>query len=251
MGIRISHIWFASKEELSLELYKKEKADLYCFHGVSPDFSYLEKSGGVQLSIIKDISLPEEDLFQTLGKHLRQYIKRSEKEKKAVIEIFDSTYLAKHPEIIVSCKTLYEKMFYDKGMKVKFNIKLMNKYILKDSMVIGFLKVDEEPVGFSAVIYKEKMARLWLAAYDFRNERIDSQVLSRAHQRLDWNLLLWCKNNGVKLFDFGGVNSFDTPDGIAKFKMSFEKKNKTEYYNFVIPNSVLGRLVVKLKRVIN
>ena len=87
---------------------------------------------------------------------------------------------------------------------------------------------------------------MWLSAFDFRNNDADSQVLSRGHQQLDYELLLYLKNIGIKTFDFGGVNSFDKPNGIAKFKMKFESENKVTYNNYLIPTNLLGKIALKV-----
>ena len=85
---------------------------------------------------------------------------------------------------------------------------------------------------------------IWISAFDFRNDVNDSQVLSRAHQRLDWELLLWCKDRGITRFDFGGINSFEEPNGIAQFKLKFESKNKVIYNNYLVPMNLIGRIAL-------
>ena len=250
-GIKLSHVWFAKREQLEKRQFFQQKADLYYLHGIPSDNSDLFSFRNLmhQRSIIKELDLPEGELFLSLGKHLRQYIKKSRKENSVQIEIFDWEYLINHPEIINNCQSLYEKMFQDKDLNIRFNKSLLYAYIQAGSVAIGYASIDKQPVGFSAIIYNNDNARLWLTAFDFRNTSMDSQILSRGHQRLDWEILLWCKWRGVKHFDFGGVNSFDNPDGISRFKMGFEKENKVTYYNAIVSNSLLGYFVLKTLRV--
>jgi lipid II:glycine glycyltransferase (peptidoglycan interpeptide bridge formation enzyme) len=59
-------------------------------------------------------------------------------------------------------------------------------------------------------------------------------------------LLRWCKNEGITQFDFGGVNSFDEPNGIAQFKMKFEDNNRVTYNNYLVPNNFLGKIALKI-----
>jgi hypothetical protein len=47
-------------------------------------------------------------------------------------------------------------------------------------------------------------------------------------------------------FDFGGLNSFEEPNGIAKFKLEFEKENKVIYNNYLMPRTLLGRIAIKV-----
>lgn len=245
-GINISHVWFATEEEIKQKSYTDTQADLFYIHGtpfVIATEGYKEK----QLSLIKNLQLSEEDLFLSLGKHLRQYIKRCKKENIVSINLYKGQEILNNPHIVDACKTLYEKMFVDKGTDNKFNKKLFCVYAKKNALIIGMASIDNVPVGFSAVVFNNDMGRLWLAAFDFRNASYDSQVLSRGHQRLDWELLLWCNRHGIKQFDFGGVMSSDEPNGIDRFKLAFEKEGKIAYYNYIIPNSFIGKVAIALK----
>ena len=243
-GIRLGHVWFATEDEAK-EVYKfKNVADLIFLHGTN-----VEPSNGVlyttQHTLIKDLTLSEEELFASLGKHLRAYINRSKKEGIVKINIYTSELLLKNSDVFSSCKKLFEKMYHNKGMDNTFNESLAKKYCNANSLEIAVAYIDENPVGFSAVIHDGITARLWLSAFDFRSESTDSQVLSRGHQQLDYELLVYLKNLGVQSFDFGGVNSFDEPNGIAKFKMKFESKNKVTYNNYLVPTNLIGKMALR------
>lgn len=194
--------------------------------------------------MIKDLRPTEAEIFQTLGKHLRQYIKHCEKEALVRFAIYSSNEITK--TVLNDCQRLYEKMFRDKGVVASFNTDLALHYIQKNGLIIAEAYINERPVGFDAVIKDEKNARLWLAAFDFRSEELDAQVLSRAHQKLDWELLCYCKQNGIESFDFGGINSITEPNGIAEFKMRFERNNIVTYYNYLVPNNLIGKVALRI-----
>ena len=246
-GIKITHVWFASQEQINTLPFLNNAGDLVYLHGVNN--CLIDKKNGyesVQCSIIKSLLKDEDELFSSLGKHLKQYIKRSYKDSEVNISILDSNTLAEHPNILEHCKSLFEKMYEDKNMNVSFNNSLMNAYIKNGAMVIGYATICDKPIGFSATIIDDKNARLWLTAFDFRNHLDSAQMISRTHQRMDWEIILWCKNKGIESFDFGGIYSFDNPNGIDKFKMNFERNGKVSYNNYLIPNSFLGRLAMKM-----
>ncbi len=239
--LKIEHRWFAEQNDDF-----KSKADIIFMHGVETKDSSKSASSSLQKTVIKDLSLPENELFLTLGKHLRQYIKRSMKED-VQIEIFDSQKLLNAPDLLNKIGGVYEKMYEDKDMNVKFNRSLANTYAKANALCVATATINDNLVGFDAIIHDDNHARLWLAAFDFRNEAEDSQKLSRAHQRMDWELLVWCKNQGMVNFDFGGIASFDNPNGIDAFKMKFESNNKVEYYNIIKPNSLIGHVAMKVR----
>ncbi len=227
--------------------------DLLYYHGlktVEKGFNKKYCVINIQNTIIKDLTTNENELFDTLGKHLKSYIKRNMKEN-VMFEFFDSNALKQEPLILNQVAELFEKMYYDKGMDALFNFTLAQEYIKANGLCIGIARIDGNIVGFDAVIHDEKSARLWLTAFDFRNDNNDKQILSRSHQNLDWQMLIWCKNHGIEKFDFGGINSFDNPNGIAKFKMAFNGEPVT-YYNVIVPKSLVGYMAVifmKLKKI--
>ena len=240
--VKIEHRWFCSMEE---EI--NSDADIIYLHGVTMVPSNWKGECSMQRSVVKDLSMSEADLFLTLGKHLRQYIKRSTRED-VEITIYDSVSFLANDGLVERIGMLYEKMYADKNIKTRFNYALTRAYAKNNSLCIAIASVGGRLVGFDAVICDDKHARLWLAAFDFRNESEDSQKLSRAHQRMDWELLVWCKNRGIIDFDFGGIASFENPNGIDGFKMKFESNNKVEYYNVILPNSILGKFLLKCKK---
>ena len=183
-------------------------------------------------------------MFNGLSKHLRQYIKRNYKDE-VDIRICSSGDILQNTDILDKCKKLYEKMFLDKGMNEKFNTELAKRYCKQSCLVIFMAYIQNVPIGFAAFIVGEK-ARWWLSAFDFRNEQFDAQVLSRTHKRVIWDAILYSRKMGCKEFDFGGVNSFEEPNGIAKFKLEFEKENKVVYNNYLVSRTLLGKIAIKV-----
>lgn len=136
-GIRLSHVWFATQQDIDSGRYRAEKTDLIFLHGVSN-----VHEGGTLLStqhtLIKDISPTEEELFASLGKHLRKHIRKSENEVGARIEFYTSEDIPCDKTVLSRCKFLYEKMFSDKGMSVHFNMKLAKQYCAQGSFPVEF-----------------------------------------------------------------------------------------------------------------
>ncbi len=238
--VRLAHVWFYENEDLS-----KIKSDLIFLHGLNEVPVCLGKTKKhiyAQNTVIKDLTVSEEEIWNTLGKHLRAYIKRNIKENVS-IRFYDATSLKEDSSVLNDVGALFEKMYTDKGMENAFNHSLAQKYIAAEGLCIATASVDDAVIGFDAILYNSIGARLWMTAFDFRNEQNDSQLLSRAHQNLDWQMLMWCKQQGIEAFDFGGVNSFENPNGIAKFKMAFNGEPVT-YNNVIAANSPLGYVAV-------
>ncbi len=244
--LRLTHIWFYNGEKMP----GGGAGDLLFFHGLEevPSWVSNKRNEYTQKTIVKDLTATEEEIWGTLGKHLRSYIKRNAKEG-IVVAFYDASAMRQDSSVLKKVAALFEKMYTDKGMKNAFNYSLAQKYIDANGLCIATVSINNEIVGFDAIVHDQKTARLWMTAFDFRNENHDSQLLSRSHQNLDWQMLMWCKQKGIMQFDFGGVNSFDNPNGIAKFKMAFNGA-ETEYINVIAPHTIIGQiafLVMQLK----
>lgn len=235
-GIRLTHVWFASEAELTA---CADGADLLFVHG--SEYTGLPHSVHLvaQRSLIKTLDGDTEAVFQSFGKHLRKFINRSISEGTTVrllsgLEISD--------EVLDTCLTLYNKMKKDKGLPGTFNTALAKQYAASGNLLVSLAVVDETVVGFKASIVDERHLRGWVSAFAFREEEFDAQVVSRAHQLLEWETMRYCCCNGITSYDFGGITSFDDPNGIDKFKMTFAREGEqVTYDNFLLGSSLLGK----------
>ena len=247
-GIRLSHVCFVTQEDVNNNSFRSIKSDIVYLYGL-PVYPRRCQFLRNQNTIIKDLSGDETLLFASLGKHLRSHIKKSYVTDGLETRIIRSSDIQKDYRVLDICKELFEGMYRAKGIITYFNMDLAKALVASDLLLIGIAYYEKQPIGFSAVLFKDNDARLWLTAFSFREDKEKAQIYSDAHKRLDWELLLKCKDLGAIRFDFGGVNSFEEPNGIAKFKMEFEKNNKTTYSNYITANSFLGRLVVLAMRI--
>ena len=58
------------------------------------------------------------------------------------------------------------------------------------------------------------------------------------------------KEHGYEIYDWGNIASFDNPNQIDKFKMSFGGEIKTVYSCF-IGNTLKGKILIKLRELKN
>jgi hypothetical protein len=241
--LRIEHCWF--QNGAIGEIIRLKKSDILFLHG-HPELPVGIKYKLMlhQRTLIKDLSPSPDDLWATFGSHLRNNIKKSERDG-TIVRIFPSDDAAIDDKLLHTVAEIYEKMFCDKGMRGRFNLPLAREYARNGILTIAIAYVSGEPVGFDAVIYDGEAARSWLSAYDFRNKHRNSRDIGDAHKNVQWRLLIWCKEHGVTRFDFGGAGSLESPDGITQFKMQFVPEAQlTEYYNLLIPKSPLGSFLL-------
>lgn len=241
-SIRLTHVWFAGEDEVTRLLQSPPKTDILFFHAVryrESAFSFLKAH---QESLIKTIPDSEDAVWATYGKHLKSYIKRGQREG-SQIRIYRAGQIT--GELLNTCADLYEQMKAAKGIPDTFNRGLAECYVREDALVIVMAYVEDKPVGFNAYIADDSHFRAWLTAFAFREEEFDAQVVSRAHQLLEWETMRYCCQSGITSYDFGGISSFEAPNGIDKFKMTFAKEGqRVAYDNYLVGVSLFGKAAV-------
>ena len=244
--IGISHAWFTTPSELgSLVRSQKGKTDLVYVHGTrTPPFG--GRLGvlriGAQFTLIKPLDAGENAVYQTFGKHLRKFIQRSISEG-TTVQILSGAQIT--DEVLDICLRLYNKMKEDKGLPGTFNSALAKQYAATGNLLVSQAYIGDTVVGFKASIVDELHLRGWVSAFAFREEDFDAQVVSRAHQLLEWETMRYCCQNGITSYDFGGIYSFEDPNGIDKFKMNLAKEGeRVTYDNYLVGVSPLGKMAV-------
>ena len=238
-GIRLQHIWFADPNELSSH---RSNADLLFIHGSTHIELPHAVLIGAQHTLIKQLNSNPDTVYQTFGKHLRKFIQRSIGEG-TTIQILTGKEISS--ETLDICLRLYNKMKEDKGLPGVFNTNLAKKYANCGNLLISLARIEGSVVGFKASIIDKHNLRGWVSAFSFRENQFDAQAVSRAHQLLEWETMQWCCKNGLLNYDFGGIYSFDQPNGIDKFKMAFAKDGlRVTYNNYLVGVSPLGKAAI-------
>lgn len=85
------------------------------------------------------------------------------------------------------------------------------------------------------------------SASDHLNDDVVGILAGMANKLLVYRDMLWLKAQGVTNFDWGGIFSFDSPNGIDRFKMLFGGRQAV-VYNYFTGNTIKGKILVRLKK---
>lgn len=239
---RLKHLWFADIYDALQMISNTTDADLIYIHGIADTDIPNAVRLGTQHTLIKQLDDDPDAVFQTFGKHLRKFIQRSIGEG-TIIRHFEGEEIDE--KVLNACMNLYNKMKEDKGVSGTFNTDLAREYVKSGNLLVSLAFVGETVVGFKASIIDKTNLRAWVSAFSFRDGIIDAHVISRAHQLLEWEIMRTCCHKGISTLDFGGIYSFDEPNGIDTFKMSLAKEGlHVTYHNYLVGTSLLGKLIV-------
>lgn len=192
------------------------------------------------LSLISDIS----DLDQWksgIAKNCMYEIRRAQKED-VDVNMYNSQEIMENSELLKEFQNVYEEMYEQKGMENHpFPIQQIIGYVGSGAFVISSAKVNDATIFHSYVVGDSKV-RLMHSCSLFREK--DNQIrnaVGRANKYLHWCDVEYFQNKGIRTYDWGGISSFDAPNGIDKFKMAFGGQ-KVQYYYIVIRKSLMSKL---------
>lgn len=238
----IEHVWFSDKIE-------KSQADVTMYHGLQSS----ELAGNIncayikinkQSTIITDLSLPSELLWKKINKGTKYEIRRAEKEE---IRVAYFTGSDMPDNLLDDFEQTYCRMYSAKGMKKAFNRRLVRKYMDNNMIVFSVAYYQDEPLVFHSYIVDKLNARFYYSCSPFRDMPEISAVIGRMNRFLHWKDFEYFKEREIDVYDWGGINSRENPDGISRFKLEFGG-NPVDRYNYIVANTFLGKVAFLIMR---
>ena len=202
-----------------------------------------------QITLENDLTVGEEELFAGIKKNCKYEIRRAEREG-VHTAFFTDLQEIEDRKILTSLQSTYNKMFSNKGRRNRFNRPYVEAALKAGSLLIGaaYLGEAEEPVVYHVTVLAGKYALLMYSTSILWNEgEVNGKLIGWANKRLHWDELSFCKNKGVAVYDWGGIQSAEMPNGIDRFKMEFSGAVK-QYDNMIIARTLKGAAYVAALR---
>lgn len=186
------YVYFVKERQPSLE----QGADIV---------QYELQNGTTGLTLVTDLTLDEEDLFDKIGKHSRKAIKCAQKEEVS-IRYFDYRLSELELNEIID----FYNLFVDTKTELKFHFtkQYVAPYIKSKSFYcIAAFDNKNKRIAEAMYIGDGKTIRSWVSGSLFRreNESKRKRYLGNANRLLKWSALLYFKRKGYTTYDWGGI----------------------------------------------
>ena len=213
------------------------------------NFNFKENDNSYKLSensLITDLSGPLENL--KINDTFKKHIKRAKKEG-VVVNIYNSSEIINNKILLQEFATMYEEMYKEKGLSSKLNLNMLKQYAEQNKLMISTASINNSQAVFHAYVFYENNSRSLFSCSNFRiQDKEIYKAIGRANKYLHWCDMEYLKSIGVTVYDWGGIHSFEEPNGIDTFKFAFGGKPIT-YCNLIVPISFRYKLISLIKKI--
>lgn len=240
----LQRIWFPTENYKSLLCGDLVKI----MRSAEPHVEYENYQGYLDSTLMTNLQLPVVQILSEFSKTVRYEINRSKKDD-LLFEFYDAAKIMKNMELLQDFRDTYFHfcdMLGDQEQKTVYNDQHIWDYI-KNSCVLLTKVTFEHGKVYHLYVHDESQAVLIYSASDFRNEDVDRNLAGRANKRLHFEDMKHLKEMGILQYDWGNVSSFENPNGIDGFKMSFGGV-KTAVYSYIFPHTKFGKLLFAGKK---
>lgn len=238
----------------SYEDTKQKKCDVVYMHSndvetnaINTLFCYVRS----QNTLVNNLLASEDELLTGIEKNCRYEIRRAEREG-CICTVYTPDQLLNKNAIVHDFQRVYNEMFGAKRMSgYSFNKAMISKGIESRNVIISSCNPeDDETVKvYHAYLCDGNSTVLLYSASPLWNDsgKQKEQLIGRMNRYLHWCDMKWFKENGYKVYEWGGIWSVDNPKGIDIFKMKFGGEPR-RYYNYTVARSLLGFIYTFLVR---
>lgn len=223
-----------------------KKCNTCCYVGTSS----LRDENNIHIdykTLISDVSDP--DFAKAYNKVTQYDIRRSYRDDLS-LKVYTSDQILNDPALLKNYNSVYTNIYSQKGIETTAPIDRIKTYSKHNGVIITTAITEGKESVYHAYIVDGKHARLWMSCSVFRdsNDKNFRAIIGRANKRLHYEDMLYFHNLGYQTYDWGGITSYDEPDGIDSFKMSFGGAKK-EYYDETCLLSFRHKVADKIRKI--
>ena len=233
-GINLTECWFA-REPLT---------ESGIVHYIESEFKPAGEKTLEFRTLISDLTETEEEILKKFSKSCIYKVKRAPREG-VTAKMYGSDELS-DGQLIREFADFFEEFWKSKGVEYQEKdrcVESLTEYMQAGALAIGTASVKDKVQVYHVYVMDEERARLLHSASQFRTEEdIPQTVVGFANRYLHKESMLYFKELGRKIYDWGGAGLEEEVASITRFKESFGGDVRI-YYNGesvqgVLPNAV-------------
>ncbi len=247
MTARISEIWAPDEN-----WREKTKADVVTFRSFKNPPQKLIRHLETQNTFLTSLLDDKEVILSKIKKSFRYEIKRNIESDEVECSVYPPEELEKNRALVDDFQSTYTQMYKAKGMDVKLSDLEIYPFIKSGALWLTRISKGKETLVYHSYINTGDTMRLLQSCSLFRDKKDEAALIGRSNKRLHYFDMLYFKNKGFMHYDWGGIRSFDEPNGIDNFKLAFSFGAPPErliYYNGQIGVTVKGKIMLKVYRI--
>lgn len=200
-----------------------------------------------------DLNKPEDELFRQIGENVRYEIRRAENKDACGFVMEEDPDMAEIEHFCNFYDTFARTKGLPHGRPIKRNmLSRLHAFSGAGALTISMARNLAYPeICYHVYLRGQSRARLLYSASLFRGQsNAFRNLVGRANRHLHWTDIKHFRNEGLSIYDFGGLALDDTNEetsNIDAFKRSFGGTDVTEY-TFTRPLTTKGRLALRAKR---
>ena len=188
-----------------------------------------------------------DSLFSSMSKDLRYEIRKCSNDNNIKIEIYTGDDIM--PSLIKqACKT-GNTMFKKKGIKTKIKKRQYLSQLKCGCLIMSVSYYKNTPCVYHAYSIDGTNAICCLIATSYRQTELRGKLSGMIHRYHSFFDMRYFSINKYSYYDWGGISSFDNPNGIDKFKMRFPGYQNITLGS-VVPLSRIGSIFIKVKKLL-
>lgn len=244
--LKINALWFYDKNEgVPSNL---PRADIVYYHNGDAPPSSFNTVIWPFYTVCVDLTQDLERILSSFTPNCRNEVRRAQREG-VHCEWYDSEQLSQTSSPLDRFQAEYSAFVRAKGIRNVFNRRALHAYIADNRVVLTTAQANGEILAQHIYLCDGHRARLLYSVSGFRHNLNNKSLYGKANRLLHYHDIEHFKADGVTLLDFGGISSFENPNGVDHFKLSFGGF-PASYSNAIVGTSVFGAGIVALLKVL-
>ncbi len=182
-------------------------------------------------TLLSDLTQEEEAILSRFSKNCRYEVRRAPREGVACVYMLGKEITQ---EDIRAFTDFFEEFWRSKGISYHEKEKCraeIEHYASAGAFAITMAVMGAKVLVYHTYIVEQSRVRLYQSASQFRaDESISTNVIGYANRYLHYQDMLWFKDLGKKVYDWGGAGTNEDVESITKFKESFGGEPVTYYH---------------------